>query len=75
MLNKFLKGFLMLLERQELRFLNGGCDTCLTTKEQSMPVKTGEHIPSLRGYVGEKLYIDLLSVSDTIRGNQYLVRA
>ena len=62
----------MLSARQKLRFLNGGCDTCLT-KEQSMPVRTGEHVPSLTVYVGEKLYIDLVSISDTVRGNQYLL--
>ena len=71
-LNKFLKGFFMLSARQKLRFLNGGCDTCLT-KERSMPVRTGEHIPSLTGFVGEKLYIDLVSMSDIMRGNRYLL--
>ena len=55
MLNKFLKGFFMLSTRQKLRFLNGGCDTCLT-KERSMPVRTGEHVPSLMGYVGETVH-------------------
>ena len=38
-LNKFLKGY-----RQKIRFLNGGCDTCLT-KERSMPVRTGVYVP------------------------------
>ena len=73
-LNKFLKGFFMSSVRQKLRFLNGGCNTC-STKEQSMPVRTGEHVPSLTGYVGEKLYINLVSLSDTVRGNRYLVAA
>ena len=54
MLNKFLKGFFLLSARQKLRLLNGGCDTCLT-KEWSMRVRTGEHIPTLTEYVGEKL--------------------
>ena len=40
-----------------------------------MPVRTGENVPSLTGYVGEKLYIDLVSISDTLRGNQYLLMA
>ena len=40
-----------------------------------MPVWTGEHFPSFTGYVGEKLYIDLVSMSDTVRGNQYLLTA
>ena len=68
MLNKFLKGFFLLSERQKLQFLNGGCDNCLT-KEGSLPVRTEEHVPSLTGYVGKKLYIDLVSMSDTVRGN------
>ena len=40
-----------------------------------MPVRTGEHVPSLTGYVGEKLYIDLVSMLDTVRGNRYLLMA
>ena len=40
-LNTFLKGFFLLSSRQKIRFLNGGCDTCLT-KERSMPTRTGE---------------------------------
>ena len=62
----------MLLARQKIGFLNGGCDTCLT-KERSMPVRAGEHVPSLTGYVGEKLYIDLVSMPETIKGNQYML--
>ena len=50
-LNKFLRGFFMLSARLKLRFLNGGCDTCIV-KERSMPVRTGVHMPSLTGYVG-----------------------
>ena len=38
-----------------------------------MPVRTGEQVPSLTGYVREKLYIDLVSMSDTMRGNRYLL--
>ena len=38
-----------------------------------MPVRTGAHMPSLTGYVGEKLYIDLVSLSDTVQGNRYLI--
>ena len=30
-------------------------------------------MPSLTGYAREKLYIDLVSMSDTVRGNQYLL--
>ena len=67
-LNKFLRRFFMLSARPKLRILNEGCDTCVV-KEKSMPARTGIHMPSLTGYVGEKLYIDLVSMSYTVRGN------
>ena len=72
--NKFLRGFFMLLARSKLRFFNGGCDTCIV-KEWSMPVRIGVHMPSLTEYLGEKLYIDLVFKSDTVRGNGYLLSA
>ena len=62
------KGFFLLSARQKISFLNGGCDTCLT-KEWSMPVRTEVHVPLLTEYVVEKLYIDLDSMSETVRGN------
>ena len=40
-----------------------------------MPVRTGEHVPLLSGYVGEKRYIDLVSMLETFRGNQYMLTA
>ena len=67
-LNKFLKGFFLLSARKKIHFLNDECNTCLT-KEGSIPVWTEEHVPSLTGYVGEKLYVDLVSMLETIRGN------
>ena len=67
-MNKFLRVFLMLSARPKLRFLNEGCDTYIV-KEWRMPFRTRVHMPSLTGYVGEKLYIDLVSMSDTVRGN------
>ena len=71
-LDKFNRGFFMLSPRPKMRYLNEGCDTCIT-KERSVPSRVGEHVPSLTGYVGEKLYIDLVSMSDTVRGNRYLL--
>ena len=59
----------MLSARQKIHFLNGRCNTRLT-KERSMPVRTGEHVPSLTGYVGEKLYVDLVYMSEKIRVNR-----
>ena len=40
-----------------------------------MPVRTGEHVPSLTGYEGEKLYVDLVSLLETMRGNRYMLTA
>ena len=37
-----------------------------------MAVRTGEHVPSLTRCVGEKLYVDLVSISE-MRGNLYLL--
>ena len=65
-LNKFHKGFFLLSARLKLQFLNGGCDTCLT-KERS--TRSGLENMFPMGYVGKKLYIDLLSLSYTVRGN------
>ena len=73
-LNKFPKGLVLLSARQKIRFLNSGYGTCLN-KEQSMPVMTGEHVPLLTGYVGEKLYVDLVSIHKTMRGNRYMLMA
>ena len=73
-LNKFLRGFFMFSARDKLRYLNNGCDVCIV-KERSVPARVGVHVPSLTGYVGEKLYIDLVSMSDTVRGNRYLLTA
>ena len=64
----------MFSARNKLRYLNDGCDVCIV-KERSVPAWVGEHVPSLTGYVGEKLYIDLVSMSDTVRGNRYLLTA
>ena len=71
-IEQIIKGFFLLSARQKIRFLNGRCDTCLT-KERSMPDRTGVHVPLLAGYVGEKLYVDLVNMSETIRGNQYML--
>ena len=38
-------------------------------------MRTGVDVPSLAGYVGEKLYVDLVSMSETIRGNKYMLTA
>ena len=60
-LNKFLKRFFTFSARNKLLYLNDGCDVCIV-KERSVPARVGEHVPSLTGYVGEKLYIHLVFV-------------
>ena len=40
-----------------------------------MPARTGVHVPPLAGYVGENLYVDLVIMSETIRGNRYMLMA
>ena len=73
-LNKFLRGFFMLSARPKLRFFNGGCDACIV-KERSTPVRTGEHMPSLTGEIREKLCENLVTMSDTMRGNRKSIPA
>ena len=73
-INKILKGSFLLSARQKIHFLKGRCDTCLT-KEWRMPAKTGVQVPFLAGFVGEKLYMDLVSMLETIRRNQYMLTA
>ena len=48
------------------------CDVCLT-KERSIKAKMGPHVPSTVEYVGEKLFIDLVTLSETVRKNHYLL--
>ena len=47
----------------------------LHSQETGYAVRTSAHMLSLTGYVGEKLYIDLVSMSDTVQGNRYLLKA
>ena len=64
----------MFSARPKLRYFNEGCDICIV-KEWSVSVRVGEHVPFLTRYVGEELYIDLVSISDNARGNCYLLTA
>ena len=38
-----------------------------------MPARTGVQVPSLAGYVEKKLYVDLVNMSETIRGYHYML--
>ena len=45
---------------------------CLA-KERSIKVKTGLHVPSTVGNVGKKVFIDLVSMSETVKKNHYML--
>ena len=62
-LNKFLRGFFMLSARPKLRFLNGGCDTCMYSQGKEYAsqdqgtcaildrIRRGKAVRELSGYV------------------------
>ena len=66
-LNKFLKGFFMLSARQKIRFLNGGCDTCLT-KGQSMPGQGRRTCSIIDRICRSEAGCIFVSMLETIRG-------
>ena len=57
---------------EKIRRLIDRRDTYLA-KERSIKVKRGPHVPSTVGNVGEKVFIDLVSMSETVRENRYLL--
>ena len=71
-LDKFLRKFFIMSARDKLRWLVEQCDVCLA-KERSVKMKTSPHVPSVVGNVGEKLFIDLVSMSETVRKNHYML--
>ena len=71
-LDKFQRIFFTLSARDKIRRLVERCDVCLT-KERSIKNKMGPHVPSTVGNVGEKVFIDLVSMSETVRKNRYLL--
>ena len=64
--DKFQRMFFIMSARDKIRRLVERCDICLA-KERSVKVKTGPHVPSVVGNVGEKIFIDLVSMSETVR--------
>jgi len=58
--------------REKIRRLVDRCNTCLA-KERSIQNKRGPHVPSTVGNVGEKVFIDLVSMSETVRKNRYML--
>ena len=71
-LDKFQRTFFTMSAREKIRRLVDPCNTCLA-KEKSIQAKRGPHVPSTVGNVGEKLFIDLVSMSETVRKNRNLL--
>ena len=71
-LEKFQRTFFIMSVRDKIQRLVEQCDVCLA-KERSIKVKTGTHEPSTVGNVGEKVFIDLVFMSETVRKNPYML--
>ena len=71
MLDKFQRTFFAMSAREKIRRLVGQCNTCLA-KERSIQAKRGPHMPSTVGNVGEKVFIDLVLMSETVKKNRYM---
>ena len=71
-LDKFQRTFFTMSAWEKIRRLVDRCNTCLA-KERSIQNKRGPHVPSTVGNVGEKVFIDLVSMSETARKNRYLL--
>ena len=69
--DKFQRTFFMMSAREKIRRLVDRCNICLA-KERSIQAKRGPHMPSTVGNVGEKVCIDLVSMSETVRKNRYM---
>ena len=72
MLDKFQRTFFAMSAREKIRRLVGQCNTCLA-KERSIQAKRGPHMPSTVGNVGEKVFIDLVWMSKTVRKKRYML--
>ena len=64
--------FFVMSAREKISRLIYRCEACLA-KEQSIKAKRGPHVPSTVVNVGEKVLIDLVSMSETVRKNCYLL--
>ena len=71
-LDKFQRTFFVMSAREKIRRLMDRCNTCLA-KERSIQAKRGPHVPTTVGNVGEKVFIDLVSMLETVRKNCYLL--
>ena len=71
-LDKFQRMFFVLSAQEKIRRLVEHCDICLS-KERSIKSKMGPHEPSTVGSIVEKVFIDLVTLSETVRKNHYLL--
>ena len=71
-LDKFQRTFFTMSSCENICRLVDWCNTCLA-KERSIQAKRGPHVPSTVGNVGEKVFIDLVSMSETVRKNHYML--
>ena len=49
----------------KIRIMGEKCNQCIA-KEQRGKQRVGVHVPSLVGNFGEKMFIDLVSMSETV---------
>ena len=71
-LDKFPRTFFAMSAHEKIWRLVDRCNTCLA-KERSIQAKRGPHVPSSVRIVGEKIFIDLVSMSETMRKNRYML--
>ena len=71
-LDKFQRTFFAMSAHEKIHRLVDRCNTCLA-KERSIQAKRGPHVPSTMGNVGEKVFVDLVSMSETMRKNCYML--
>ena len=71
-LDKFQRTFFAMSAREKIRRLVDRCNTFLA-KERNIQAKRGPHVPSTVGNVGEKVFINLESMSETVRKNPYML--
>ena len=71
-LDKFQRTFLVMTAREKIRRLVDQRNTC-PARERSIQANRRPHMPSTVGKVREKVSIDLVSMSETVRKNRYLL--
>ena len=71
-LDKFQRTFFTMSACENLRRLVDRCNIFLA-KEKIIQNKRGPYVPSTVGNVGEKVFIDLVSMSETVRKNHYML--